>query len=797
MSFKTRCKHALLMLGLTALYFLMTINHTSAMAKTLAIAEVREEAGVRAETIMKEPNNGKGKHLLLVLVPEFSFNELPLLLGYLDVSVIKDLRVGAMSMRTARGMNLVNNLFTLSTGQPALGLADWSAYHQEEEFYGEKAGEKYIRWAGRKSHAPIVHPAIFQLQNLWQKQGLSPDLIGWLGQTLQEQGIVTAAFGNSDTLEKKQRIAPTLVMNRFGESEGIVSEAILSADSYFPTGNKTDWARLSTELTSIWHKYPQSFITVELGDLVRLHAERERMQADYWEKVRQDWIMEWGRWLESLVQEVKSTDLPLEIWLLSPMVSAEAKREGKMLAPFLTWSQDQGNALLSSLTTKQAGIMANIDLLPTLFSYFGIETEGIRVPKPLVGQRIRPVKPISMSSFLVGQDRSEPMMSSNQPVMFSNRKEDIYSWLNHLEYLFLIYQARRDVITTYIIIVICLLLLTTGYWWWEWKKRGITEGLRLACGAILLTPLFYLWLTPLIVWLKPWQWIVILLLLSMMAGWFLRLFCRSDALYLAVLGLINTALILVDLWQGSPLLKRSFLGYDPIVGARFYGIGNEYAGFLLGSSLLAVIALTIWLTRRGVFQDFHGRRRKQIYAGAVLLLYTAVIYMLAAPQYGTNFGATIASCGAYLFLFISFFSSGWNWRWLAAGVAFVIPVLVLFFYGHLAGEHTHLGAALSQLMAGNWEVLLEIVQRKWQMNLRLIRVSLWGKLFVISLFVLALVLFRLKRKQELTHPDLWLSGFQVMVLGAILILLVNDSGIVAAATTMLYVTFPFLYLRLT
>ncbi len=31
------------------------------------------------------------------------------------------------------------------------------------------------------------------------------------------------------------------------------------------------------------------------------------------------------------------------------------------------------------------------------------------------------------------------------------------------------------------------------------------------------------------------------------------------------------------------------LGYDVIGGARFYGIGNEYTGVLLGATVLATI----------------------------------------------------------------------------------------------------------------------------------------------------------------------------------------------------------------
>jgi len=44
----------------------------------------------------------------------------------------------------------------------------------------------------------------------------------------------------------------------------------------------------------------------------------------------------------------------------------------------------------------------------------------------------------------------------------------------------------------------------------------------------------------------------------------------------------RVALIVGDIVLGNALMQVSILGYDPIVGARFYGIGNEYMGLLAG-----------------------------------------------------------------------------------------------------------------------------------------------------------------------------------------------------------------------
>ena len=142
------------------------------------------------------------KHLLLVIIPQFSFIDLPDFLKHLDPAIQEQLQFAAISMRTAGGFNLTHNLLTLSTGERAIGLNNWNAYHQEEEVQGEPAKARYTSWSGKTSTAPILHPAIFQLHQHWQKNGLVPARLGWLGQRLRETGIYTAGFGNSDTGRK-------------------------------------------------------------------------------------------------------------------------------------------------------------------------------------------------------------------------------------------------------------------------------------------------------------------------------------------------------------------------------------------------------------------------------------------------------------------------------------------------------------------------------------------------------------------------------------------------------------------
>ena len=53
----------------------------------------------------------------------------------------------------------------------------------------------------------------------------------------------------------------------------------------------------------------------------------------------------------------------------------------------------------------------------------------------------------------------------------------------------------------------------------------------------------------------------------------------------------TAALIVLDIATGGSMIRNSVLGYDPIIGARYYGIGNEYMGVVTGSIIIAVCSL--------------------------------------------------------------------------------------------------------------------------------------------------------------------------------------------------------------
>lgn len=116
-----------------------------------------------------------------------------------------------------------------------------------------------------------------------------------------------------------------------------------------------------------------------------------------------------------------------------------------------------------------------------------------------------------------------------------------------------------------------------------------------------------------------------------------------------------------------------------------------------------------------------------------------------------------------------------------------------------AGEsQSHIGRSMGHLFAGRFDIILALIVRKLSMNMHLIGVSVWAKALLSSLLVMVVLVMKpsgLFRRWQKSCPYM-MYGFSANAAGAVIALLVNDSGIVAAATMMIFVTVPMLLIRL-
>ena len=239
----------------------------------------------------------------------------------------------------------------------------------------------------------------------------------------------------------------------------------------------------------------------------------------------------------------------------------------------------------------------------------------------------------------------------------------------------------------------------------------------------------------------------------------------AQAALLLLFGVIAAALC-VDMLTGSRLMHQSLLGYSAIEGARYYGIGNEAMGLLIGT--LLIIAARLWTPNRA--------RQGAVTAGLAL-----VCLLLGAPNAGAKAGGVLVSLLAFGTLLLMLRGTRWSARMalgLGLGAASLLAGAVgldlLLSHGH---THSHFGEAARRIGTGGWGEAGSIITRKLAVETRLAWHSAWAALLWVGLACV------LVRRQSVTATERAVSGAGLTAVAACVAL--NDAGVVAGALCVL------------
>ena len=195
--------------------------------------------------------------------------------------------------------------------------------------------------------------------------------------------------------------------------------------------------------------------------------------------------------------------------------------------------------------------------------------------------------------------------------------------------------------------------------------------------------------------------------------------------------------LLGDVITGGYLGSFAGLGANPIIGARYYGVGNELSALLFGT------ALGVQLSKPSY---------RVVTLGAVAVL-------VGHPGLGANGGDMIA---VLIAIVVHLALRGGKSAILIAGAAISAVTAVVVWDAFLAPSsmQSHIGRLVASLGTG----LVDLVVSKAAAHIRLMTTSLWGFSSLISIIWWVL---RLKRNR--LRPDL------TTIVGLGLFLL-NDSG---------------------
>lgn len=654
--------------------------------------------------------------------------------------------VGLMNPKTGGRYTRENAFMTLSAGRPAVGHdSGGRAFNVSEKAGGSRAGDIYTARTGKP--APERGIVYLPLQrtlenNRYHKTGAVP---GLLGEALKQAGISCAVIGNADIPGEYHREAVSIVMDRWGRvPAGNVSRELLTAGKSLLW--RTDFDRLFRQAVAFSQT---DLLVIDTGDLTRLELVKDDTIPAVWQRERQRALQRIDDFVRRLTGEPVLQDAVLVF--VSPQPSRAALKAKNFFVPLIVRGGGL-TGLLTSGTTRRPGIVANTDLTASILGWLHAD-----IPPQVTGRRLQAVP---------GTRPVETLNALNREAVF-------------------VYRTRPPLIKGYVllqIVVICLALAALLL------RRRLLSRLRPVLLALMAVPVSLL-----LVVLLPAQSFpiyvagilglvsVIVLLGNATAG-------HHELAPFVLISFLTAAAILADLLLGAPLMQHSTLGYDAMAGARYYGIGNEYMGVLVGSSVVGAAALYQWV-----------RRWRRLLLVVSMAFFACTVSVIAAPQLGTNFGGTLASAAAFGSVSLGLAQRRLHYRTLllgAAVLALAAVSLAVYDLSRPAAVQSHLGRMAGRLVTDGPIVLWDVAVRKINMNLKLIRWTIWSRVFLVFLIALTVLALRpvgILRKIAGRYPYFF-RGLAAVVVGSGVALLTNDSGIVAAATMMIFAAAPLLYM---
>jgi hypothetical protein len=395
--------------------------------------------------------------------------------------------------------------------------------------------------------------------------------------------------------------------------------------------------------------------------------------------------------------------------VLSPTANDRDYARGARLCPVAVWGRGIPPGLIFSASTRRSGLVTDTDVATTVGAYFGVSLSSF------------PVRPFGERAW---EYRASPNAIS-QITALNNGALAQWEGMRALPYA----------------------ALFLGLWMVAVTALSVKR--KLPCWVTSVPPAVIL---ALLVSTSPIT-LALWLIVTLACTFFIRPWG-----YALILGV----LLVVDLLIGDPLMRHGLLGYSAIEGARYYGIGNEAMGPLIGACLI-------------VADRVLQKGRSQIHP-LVWVALVGVTALLGAPSAGAKAGGfvvALAAFGSYAWL-----RSGrrLSLQSISIGVLGIALLLLgaAFADAHFNGLHaSHFGQAAARLSAGGFQEWAEIIERKLLVEGHL----LWHSTWAVTLWGGLATFVSMYKKLPKENNSLFVSG--LIAIGTCLA--VNDAGMVAGA----------------
>ena len=757
------------------------------------------------------------RKVILITLDKISLDDLLSYAGPVFRAIMDESAVALMNVNTAGALGSDSGYLTIGSGARLQG--NWSArraYNRSETLEDDTVDALYRRHTGSDDlpEGDVLHlyPAVLQRLNETRPY---PFLIGALGEALNLNGMHAAVLGNADS-SSLNRLVVTIAMDREGAvTYGDVSTSLLREKDDFPFGYAGDASAYLNVFKSFYEK--ASLIVVEWGDTRRLDDYLDHLPYSRREGLLGASFEEFDRFLQGIMPYLVDGT---KLIFLTPSPANPSFGTGQKLTPVISYdpaSREQG--LLLSATTRRPGIITNLDIAPSVLEHLGVDKE----PVFLFGAPFRDVPAVNHLQELAATSRSIMRIYTQRPAVIKGYiTAQIVLLLGGLAGLLYRFKPVKKIIPLYFALLFFPLAVLLSPALPGFPAESLYINVFLILGITLLfTVLSYL-------------------------------FFKGHLARLSFTGMLVFGISLLDLLGGASLNSRSFLGYDPIGGARFYGLGNEYMGIIIGSFILGFGLLSSLTIKKKKFSEQavgyqiaekyniqgeipgeadrgkDGQRKgdskgQALFFGVFTVLAFIILFVMASPVYGANFGGAVTAgvslavttvgllafwrFEGFAMLPCSLRSDNVNYRntvsffpqKLLIYIIFLLVMGALLYYLNLPRPDTavsHLGRTLELVRSDGLAELWNIAWRKMDMNFRLVRYSLWSRIMFLFVFLVIFLYYYpvgLSKKIFNENPGLK-AAIGGIIAGTITAFLVNDSGVLAAATIMLYGGLPFLML---
>ncbi len=422
-----------------------------------------------------------------------------------------------------------------------------------------------------------------------------------------------------------------------------------------------------------------------------------------------------------------------------------------------------GPGVLVSGSTRQAGLAQLPDITATV-----LRSVGLPVPDAVSGAPLT-VKPAPDNS----QSRAEARLTTLRD--YDEASHDVHSLV---EPFFTVFAYGQ------LVIYLIVLLVWKGRLGTEASRVKVLSRVRVLAVAAASVPVSTFLANLLPWWRFPIEMIAVVAAVGVFVALIATAALRGPWRHFALgpmgfVSAVTMVVLAVDVMTGARLQLSSLMGLQPVVGGRFYGMGNTTFALFATATILLSTAVSSWLVLAG---------RRKAAALAVGAIGGFAVVVNAMPFWGADGGGPPALIPGIAYLVFAVLGLKMTWqRVLIIGSAVVGLFFLIAFADWLRppAARSHLGRFMQSILDGN---ALDIVIRKGEQNLGILLGN--APLTLLVPAALLFVIYVLARPTSWGSRAMQRSYDQAPTLRAGLIallitltigFLINDSGVAIPA----------------